>query len=60
LGFAIAAAGRRAGSDSGAGRGLRPTRLAFEITVGAFTNDHSAYVIDGEPIEASTSITVAS
>jgi hypothetical protein len=31
-----------------------------EITVGAFTNDHSAYVIDGEPIEASTSITVAS
>ena len=31
-----------------------------EITVGAFANDHSAYVIDGEPIEASTSIMVAS
>ena len=31
-----------------------------EITVGAFANDHSAYVIDGEPIEASTSIVVAS
>ncbi len=31
-----------------------------EITVGAFANDHSAYVIDGEPIEASTSVMVAS
>ena len=31
-----------------------------EITIGAFANDHSAYVIDGEPIEASTSIMVAS
>ena len=31
-----------------------------EITVGAFANDHSAYVIDGAPIEASTSIMVAS
>ena len=31
-----------------------------EITVGAYANDHSQYVIDGEPIEASTTITVAS
>ena len=31
-----------------------------EITVGAFSNDHSPYVIDGEPVEASTTITVAS
>ena len=30
-----------------------------EITVGAFANDHSVYVIDGEPIEASTLIMVA-
>lgn len=31
-----------------------------EITVGAFSNDHRAYVIDGEPIEASTSVMIAS
>ncbi|MEM8705439.1 MAG: hypothetical protein AAGE98_03210, partial [Actinomycetota bacterium] len=31
-----------------------------EITVGAFANDHSVYVLDGDPIEASTTITVAS
>ncbi len=31
-----------------------------EITIGAFTNDHSAYVIDGEPIEASISVMIAS
>ena len=31
-----------------------------EITVGAFANDHSQYVLDGEPIEASTTITVGS
>lgn len=31
-----------------------------EITVGAFANDHRAYSIDGEPIEVSTSIMVAS
>mgnify|MGYP002007601705 CR=1 FL=1 len=31
-----------------------------EITVGAFANDHRAYVIDGEPIEVSNSIMVAS
>ncbi|MFM1832695.1 MAG: hypothetical protein RLZZ461_1011, partial [Planctomycetota bacterium] len=35
LGCAIAAAGRRAGPDSDAGRGLRRTLLAFQITVGA-------------------------
>ena len=31
-----------------------------EITVGAFSNGHRAYVIDGEPIEASTSVMIAS
>ncbi|MEM9466501.1 MAG: hypothetical protein AAGA90_14095 [Actinomycetota bacterium] len=31
-----------------------------EITVAAFSNDHSQYVLDGDPIEASTTITVAS
>jgi hypothetical protein len=31
-----------------------------EIAVGAFSNDHRAYVIDGEPIEASTSVMIAS
>ena len=31
-----------------------------EITVGAFANDHSVYVLDGDPIEASTTIAVAS
>ncbi|MEO0493011.1 MAG: hypothetical protein AAF081_06315 [Actinomycetota bacterium] len=31
-----------------------------EITVGAFANDHRTYVLDGEPIEASTTITVES
>lgn len=31
-----------------------------EITVAAFANDHSPYVIDGEPVAGSTTITVAS
>jgi len=31
-----------------------------DITVAAFTNDHRPYVADGEPVEASTTITVAS
>ncbi|MEM9519449.1 MAG: hypothetical protein AAGA37_09020 [Actinomycetota bacterium] len=30
-----------------------------EITVGAFTNDHRHYVLGGDPIEASTMITVS-
>ena len=31
-----------------------------EITVGAFSNDHSQYVLGGDPIEATTTITVTS
>lgn len=31
-----------------------------ELTVGAFTNDHRPYVTGGRPVEASTTITVAS
>lgn len=31
-----------------------------EITVGAFANDHQQYVFGGDPIEATTTITVAS
>ena len=31
-----------------------------EITVGAFANDHRQYVLGGDAIEATTSITVAS
>ncbi len=31
-----------------------------EITVGAFTNDQRPDVVDGEPVVASTTITVAS
>ncbi len=31
-----------------------------EITVGAFTNDHRPYVVNGMPVEATTSITVDS
>lgn len=31
-----------------------------ELSVAAFTNDHRPYVVDGVPVEASTTITVAS
>ena len=30
-----------------------------EISVGAYSNDHRPYVVDGEPVSASTTITVA-